>query len=670
MMKRTSFLIVMALLLSSPLFAQKKTSRGKSTPKSKPKTTTVVEVKKRQHSPASERQGEAPAMKIKELATSGRYAFTTLDGVPKCEAEFDQIYSWSSITKTGLFQVKMDGKWFLMDNEGRSLLKEGMKEIEIIDRIIKAQDFSGKFQLYDLDGNLLGGKTYVQVELTSHAEDAAAINVTTSDMRTTAIDFAGNELPGVFQNADCDLDPSVKSSITEPVFYSAKYGIINADGEVIVEFRKASANIKHLSQGQSLSVYGGLYKKNKLEKILSREEYDNMLLIYQKNGPKIQVYDILGNVIIPYVKAYWESEAFEKGKKKVLAYLKEYPKYRDEINAKVYAPYMRLMEKKKSLPAYADFCEGPSLFDIANEKGRVRKAAEEKERKEMLAREAQRKKEQEAEARKQKQRELAEAKKQKQRDQAAAATARKNKTTTASTAQNKVARSDGYSPNAENKAYSNGALTDLEKANRHYSTPTYGTTPFGDYYYLSDDGYSIHIVLYNYQGRVEANTYDNHFMSFESFTYGGERGDWMYFYGVNISTHNKWGEMDLYIAKDWSKVLLTTNFGNIFNKQCSEYTAIKSKEDHKMLGWGYANSVFIGQSRAAEARTQQMMKDIQSEINSIGSSRSSGTTSTPSSRNDGVRVKQYTPNYTGSSEQVWCDECHGYDAPHVHITKR
>lgn len=604
-------------------------------------------------------------MTIKVLGGYKKYVLAPLDGKQKCAAEIYDVDS--SITKKGLLLVKMDGKKYLVDNDGRSLLKEGMKEITFLGRIVKAEDFSGMFRLYDLDGNWLGGKAFKQVELDRFVESVGALNVTTSDIRTTAIDLMGNELPGVFRNEDCDLDPSVKSSTSQPFFYSAKYGVINADGEVVLDPSKASAKMYSFS---NYTKWDKFYHKNKLDKVLSIIEYSDMWFFFKEDGQKMQAYDMLGNVVVPYIKAYTEDQVLEKGKKKVLAYMKEYPKYRDEMNAKYFDPYKRLMEKKNNLPMYADFCEGPSLIDMANEKERVRKAAEEKERKEMLAREAQRKKEQEAEARKQKQRELAEAKKQKQREQAAAATARKNKTTTASTAQNNAARSDGYSPNAENKAYSNGALTDLEKANRHYSTPAYGTTPFGDYYYLSDDGYSIHIVLYNYQGRVEANTYDNHFMSFESFTYGGERGDWMYFYGVNISTHNKWGEMDLYIAKDWSKVLLTTNFGNIFNKQCSEYTAIKSKEDHKMLGWGYANSVFIGQSRAAEARTQQMMKDIQSEINSIGSSRSSGTTSTPSSRNDGVRVKQYSPNYTGSSEQVWCDECHGYDAPHVHITKR
>lgn len=36
----------------------------------------------------------------------------------------------------------------------------------------------------------------------------------------------------------------------------------------------------------------------------------------------------------------------------------------------------------------------------------------------------------------------------------------------------------------------------------------------------------------------------------------------------------------------------------------------------------------------------------------------------------GIRVKEYSPNYTGSSEQEWCDECQSLDFPHYHVWKR
>lgn len=47
--------------------------------------------------------------------------------------------------------------------------------------------------------------------------------------------------------------------------------------------------------------------------------------------------------------------------------------------------------------------------------------------------------------------------------------------------------------------------------------------------------------------------------------------------------------------------------------------------------------------------------------------RQGGTRLGKSSR--GIRVKEYSPNYTGQHEEVWCEECKKYDAPHIHRWK-
>lgn len=52
------------------------------------------------------------------------------------------------------------------------------------------------------------------------------------------------------------------------------------------------------------------------------------------------------------------------------------------------------------------------------------------------------------------------------------------------------------------------------------------------------------------------------------------------------------------------------------------------------------------------------------------SSRSSSSSSSSTTRDRGIRVKEYAPNYTASDIQKWCDECGGYDYPHVHIWKK
>mgnify|MGYP006347847223 CR=1 FL=1 len=47
-----------------------------------------------------------------------------------------------------------------------------------------------------------------------------------------------------------------------------------------------------------------------------------------------------------------------------------------------------------------------------------------------------------------------------------------------------------------------------------------------------------------------------------------------------------------------------------------------------------------------------------------------GSSSSSTTRDRGIRVKEYAPNYTASDIQKWCDECGGYDYPHVHIWKK
>lgn len=639
------------MMFVTPSLAQNKNAKGKA----KTKTTKTVTVK-RQHLPASERRSKAPDMTIRRKKHDGKYLFETLDGKEVCPAEFDDVYT-SSDTR-GLYEVKLDGKWYLIDSEGKSLLKEGMDYISCNDFFVVVRDFSDRYSIYDLDGKLLGGKSFSRVDMGSHSEDVGAINVTYNN-RTTAIDLEGNVLPGLFQKEDCDIDPAVKSSIDTPWFYSEKYGILNAEGEVIVNEDIANAFPEDLGD-HSIVFDNKFYTKNKLTEIFdSYKEFSSIKILSKKYNGSIQIYDMLGNIIVRYTKAKSVREALKKGKNQIIAYLSNYPEYRKQIYAKYYEPYIRLTEKKANMPAYTDFCEGPSVFDMAKEKQKARLAAEEKARREQLAREEAEKKARAAEERKRKQEQAAAAKK-------AATSSTTSNRTTASANTN---RSNGYSPNAENKAYGNH--TDINKTNPHYSVPAYGTLPLGDYYYLCNDGYATHIEITSYQGNIEATSYDGHFISADKFAYGGIRGDWLYFYGINILSHKKWGAMEMYIAKDWSKVVLTTEFGNIFDQQCSEYTATLSFKAKNVMGWGYSNTVNLNLQKASEARTNMILQDIQNTINSSGSSHSSGTSSTPSrSSIPGIRVKEYGPDYTGQGEKVWCEECHGYDFRHYHYYKR
>lgn len=81
-------------------------------------------------------------------------------------------------------------------------------------------------------------------------------------------------------------------------------------------------------------------------------------------------------------------------------------------------------------------------------------------------------------------------------------------------------------------------------------------------------------------------------------------------------------------------------------------------------GTGYRELTKLWRPGEAAAYLQAH-REVEREYRNQGGSRSSGS----SSQQRGIRVKEYSPNYTGEIERVWCDECGNYDSPHIHRLK-
>ncbi|MBO5232841.1 MAG: hypothetical protein J6B33_00825 [Prevotella sp.] len=79
-------------------------------------------------------------------------------------------------------------------------------------------------------------------------------------------------------------------------------------------------------------------------------------------------------------------------------------------------------------------------------------------------------------------------------------------------------------------------------------------------------------------------------------------------------------------------------------------------------GLGYRETVKIWQPGEAEAYIKAH-KEVEQEYRNQGGRRLGKP-------HRGIRVKEYSPNYTGEYEEVWCEECKGYDAPHYHRWKQ
>lgn len=81
-------------------------------------------------------------------------------------------------------------------------------------------------------------------------------------------------------------------------------------------------------------------------------------------------------------------------------------------------------------------------------------------------------------------------------------------------------------------------------------------------------------------------------------------------------------------------------------------------------GTGYREFTKLWQPGEAAAYLQAH-REVEREYRNQGGNRSSGS----NSQQRGIRVKEYSPNYTGEIERVWCDECGNYDSPHIHRLK-
>lgn len=79
------------------------------------------------------------------------------------------------------------------------------------------------------------------------------------------------------------------------------------------------------------------------------------------------------------------------------------------------------------------------------------------------------------------------------------------------------------------------------------------------------------------------------------------------------------------------------------------------------IGYSSTGHVYLGGGDASA--------DYDKPSSSSDSKRAS-TNSAASSSNDGIEVIEYSPNYTGSDYRPWCEKCHDYMYPHVHVKKK
>ncbi len=132
----------------------------------------------------------------------------------------------------------------------------------------------------------------------------------------------------------------------------------------------------------------------------------------------------------------------------------------------------------------------------------------------------------------------------------------------------------------------------------------------------------------------------------------------------------------LFIAKDWSWVQVS-NVDGFFNQYVTEQEFKQKSEklcaEIRARGENPRNpmAVILDQANAhIDTRSKALTAEIKAAVDAPSTSGYSSSRSVPSGNSRSyVRVKEYSPNYTGSDEVVYCAECGRYDYPHIHYNK-
>lgn len=124
------------------------------------------------------------------------------------------------------------------------------------------------------------------------------------------------------------------------------------------------------------------------------------------------------------------------------------------------------------------------------------------------------------------------------------------------------------------------------------------------------------------------------------------------------------------IAKDWSHIIYIDLQGrqSVYDRPIAE--AVYRQHEANVNRYNAQHGLFEHdknyQRQEAEYNNRRA-QEMRSNSPSGNTQRSQSSTSRPANKKMDVRVDD--PNYTGSTERAWCEQCQKWDIPHRHIKK-
>lgn len=167
--------------------------------------------------------------------------------------------------------------------------------------------------------------------------------------------------------------------------------------------------------------------------------------------------------------------------------------------------------------------------------------------------------------------------------------------------------------------------------------------------------------------------------SVENMALTGESDDVWVFSNINLMDYifqskiNENPGYTMFIAKDWSWIMVSPYTDDIYTKQVSErkfneltltVTSYNIKSPTQVQTANSQQSA--AQMKIISERYREILRAGRADRDSRHRTRTETAESASSSHSSSVSVKEYAPDYTGGKFTYWCDECQCWGPNHYH----
>ena len=265
------------------------------------------------------------------------------------------LFDYASPFRDGeqITTVRYAGKYYLIDRAGNMILLEGFDFMPDVYRrfatVLRKLDTGYEYALIDLYGQRISpeGVSAAPLRGAPETEDPVLFSMGNGECMALA-DINFQPLSALLVQDLCQ-----DSFCPEAIVYRIgdnHYGVMNADGEVLIEERKTYGGVQILRITDTQS-YRKWLREAGMYDLYTEEELNEVFLVIFTVGDKASLFDITGQPIAATVKSGPEYDIIRRSfKKYIVPYLRHKAENRARFEEKLLEPYARRQAVYRELP--------------------------------------------------------------------------------------------------------------------------------------------------------------------------------------------------------------------------------------------------------------------------------------------------------------------------------